>query len=105
MTRKQNASRVGTKKTIQLQEQNKRITKKSRLIGMLEAKGGATVEQMSSELGWKHHTTRAALTGLRRAGWDIALAKSGKGGAGSYSISKAVAGRASVSSKAAGASK
>jgi len=83
----------------------KRTTKKSRLIGMLKAKGGATVEHMSSELDWQHHTTRAALTGLRKAGFDIELVKPKSGGAGNYIISKAAAASATTSTISAGGSK
>lgn len=45
--------------------------KTDRLITMLQAEQGASIEEISSELGWLPHSTRAALTGLRKAGHDI----------------------------------
>ena len=46
-------------------------TKKARLIQMLTRKAGADVATISEKLGWQSHTTRAALTGLRKAGFEI----------------------------------
>lgn len=46
-------------------------TKTVRLIAMLQADGGANVEEISVALGWLPHSTRAALTSLRKAGHDI----------------------------------
>jgi|TARA_R110002072_G_scaffold44357_1_gene124249 hypothetical protein len=51
----------------------KPITKKARLIELLKAKNGVTVPAMATALGWLPHTTRAALTGLKKDG--IALQK------------------------------
>ena len=53
---------------------------------MLQAKGGATIAMMSEELGWQQHTTRAALTGLRKTGFDVVATKP-DGSAGRYRIS------------------
>ena len=38
-------------------------TKQARLIDMLRAPDGATVEEITSELGWQSHTVRGALAG------------------------------------------
>ncbi len=46
-------------------------TKRARLIGLLKAAGGAAVATLSADLGWQQHSTRAALTGLRKAGFTI----------------------------------
>lgn len=43
-------------------------TKKARLIELLKAKDGATVPAIAEALGWLPHTTRAALTGLKKDG-------------------------------------
>lgn len=43
-------------------------TKKARLIELLKAKDGVTVPAMATALGWLPHTTRAALTGLKKDG-------------------------------------
>ena len=49
-----------------------RITKKAQLIRMLSNKAGTDVKAVRKKLGWQNHTTRAALTGLRKAGYTIA---------------------------------
>lgn len=38
-------------------------TKQYKLIAMLQAKDGATVEEISAEFGWQNHTVRGALYG------------------------------------------
>ena len=48
-----------------------RITKKAQLIRMLSSKTGTDVVAVGKKLGWQNHSTRAALTGLRRAGYMI----------------------------------
>jgi len=63
-----------------------RITKKARLISFLSAKSGADAAAISKRLGWLPHTTRAALTGLRKAGYEIISVKPGHGKATRYRI-------------------
>jgi hypothetical protein len=46
-------------------------TKQSRLATLLERDEGATLDQMILLTGWLPHTTRAALTGLRKKGYAI----------------------------------
>ena len=41
------------------------------MIEMLRAKGGATLNALVEATGWLPHTTRAALTGLRKRGFSI----------------------------------
>ena len=48
-----------------------RITKKAQLIRMLSSKAGTDVVAVGKKLGWQNHTTRAALTGLGKAGYMI----------------------------------
>ena len=48
-----------------------KITKRDQLAGLLLRDEGATLDQMSAAMGWLPHTTRAALTGLRKAGYAI----------------------------------
>jgi len=38
---------------------------------MLSANGGATLDALIKATGWLPHTTRAALTGLRKRGYSI----------------------------------
>nr|MBA4769903.1 DUF3489 domain-containing protein [Sphingobium sp.] len=44
---------------------------------MLEREGGATLDELTSATSWLPHTTRAALTGLRKKGHDIDRRKRG----------------------------
>lgn len=41
------------------------------VISMLSKKGGATIDALIEATGWLPHTTRAALTGLRKRGFEI----------------------------------
>jgi predicted ArsR family transcriptional regulator len=68
--------------------QSKPLTKKAQLIRMLTRKAGADVATISEKLGWLPHTTRAALTGLRKAGFEIKLEKTGKGKPSCYRIAE-----------------
>jgi len=43
------------------------------VIAMLGQETGATIGEIASAMGWLPHTTRAALTGLRRRGYVFAL--------------------------------
>lgn len=44
---------------------------------MLSTKAGADVEAISNKLGWQSHTTRAAITGLKKAGYAVSREKEG----------------------------
>ena len=57
-------------------------SKKDRLISMLRRDGGTTIAEISASLGWQPHTTRAAITGLRKAGHKVETAKPEDGGSG-----------------------
>lgn len=61
-------------------------TKRARLIGLLKANGGADVATLSGALGWQQHSTRAALTGLRKAGFTIERTTPDGAGAATYRI-------------------
>lgn len=50
-------------------------TKKLRFIALLGRPDGATVADISADLGWLPHTTRAMLTGLRKQGKSIGKTK------------------------------
>ena len=63
-----------------------RVTKKAQLIRMLQGKTGSDIAAISKRLGWQTHTTRAALTGLRKAGFEIAATKSADGKLTRYRI-------------------
>jgi hypothetical protein len=46
-------------------------SKQALVIGMLSAKSGATLGALVDATGWLPHTTRAALTGLRKRGFMV----------------------------------
>ncbi len=48
-----------------------RNTKKQELIRLLGGKTGADVARLSDKLGWQQHSVRAAMTMLRKDGYDI----------------------------------
>ncbi len=54
-----------------------RVTKRARLIGFLSKDRGADVGSLSKRLGWLPHTTRSALSKLRKTGYVITSVKSG----------------------------
>ena len=54
-------------------------SKQALVISLLERKSGATLDEMVEATGWLPHTTRAALTGLRQKGFEIAKAKNADG--------------------------
>jgi hypothetical protein len=62
------------------------LTKKQQLIRMLSAKAGADITSLSAKLGWLPHTTRAALSGLKKAGHAIAVEKGAEGKPSRYRI-------------------
>lgn len=48
-----------------------KVTKRDQLAGLLVRDEGATLDQMIAATGWLPHTTRAALTGLKKVGYAI----------------------------------
>ncbi len=46
-------------------------TKQALVIGLLERKSGATIDEMVKATGWQPHSVRAALTGLRKRGIEV----------------------------------
>jgi hypothetical protein len=53
----------------------KRQTKATAVLALLNRPDGATLPELISATGWLPHTTRAALTGLRKKGHNIARSK------------------------------
>jgi len=60
-------------------QQSKPATKKAQLIRMLSRKAGADVAAISEKFGWLPHSTRAALTGLRKSGYELDAENPGNG--------------------------
>jgi hypothetical protein len=51
-------------------------SKLARVIALLERDRGATIAELIAATGWLAHTTRAALTGLRKRGYAVAIDRS-----------------------------
>ncbi|MBX7501669.1 DUF3489 domain-containing protein [Qipengyuania sp. YG27] len=64
----------------------KRETKIDKVIALLKRKQGATLDEMVKATGWLPHTTRAAMTGLKKKGHTIERDK--RGGMSCYRITK-----------------
>lgn len=73
MTTKTKADR--TRRTAPKKVHKPKDTKKAQLIWLLSAKAGADVAAISGKLGWQPHTTRAAITGLKKAGYEVTTEK------------------------------
>lgn len=54
-----------------------RETKIAKVIALLKRKDGATLDEIIGATGWLPHTTRAALTGLKKKGHTIERDKRG----------------------------
>jgi len=63
-----------------------RVTKKTQLIRMLSGKNGADATAISKKLGWLPHTTRAAITSLRKSGYQVETDSPGPGKPTRYRI-------------------
>lgn len=50
-------------------------TKQDRILELLRREQGATLNELTGATGWLPHTTRAALTGLRKKGMNIEKTK------------------------------
>ena len=66
-----------------------RTTKNATLITLLSTDNGADIAALSTALGWLPHTTRAALTRLRHAGYGLEAIAPPEGGARRYRIAAA----------------
>ncbi len=50
-------------------------SKQALVVSLLERESGATIDDLVGATGWLPHTTRAALTGLRRKGYALGKSK------------------------------
>jgi uncharacterized protein DUF3489 len=55
-------------------------SKMARLVELLQRSHGATILHLTEATGWLPHTTRAALTGLRKRGYVVVRERVGAGG-------------------------
>lgn len=67
-------TKPATKKTVA----EPRETKIGKVIALLQRNNGATLDEMVEATGWLPHTTRAALTGLKKKGHTIERDKRGE---------------------------
>jgi Protein of unknown function (DUF3489) len=63
-----------------------RGSKLGEVIALLSRNKGASIEELISATGWLPHTTRAALTGLRKRGYGVKRHKPGKSEVSTYRI-------------------
>jgi hypothetical protein len=63
-------------------------TKLAQVVELLQQDRGATINELIGTTGWLPHTTRAALTGLRKRGFTVALDRSNKERGSIYRIEK-----------------
>jgi hypothetical protein len=66
---------AGTNETSSSTPAAKADSKTARVIALLQRQEGASVDELVAETGWQSHTTRAALTGLRKKGHAISSEK------------------------------
>jgi predicted ArsR family transcriptional regulator len=66
-----------------------RVTKKQELIRLLKKKAGADIATLSARFGWQRHTTRAALSGLRKVGVELEKIEASDGKPTRYRIAEA----------------
>jgi hypothetical protein len=69
------AGDVGPPATASRSPAVKAESKTSRVIALLQRQEGVTLDELVEETGWQPHTTRAALTGLRKKGHVITSEK------------------------------
>jgi len=79
-----------------------RTTKQAVLIALLSEGAGASVPALAETLAWQNHTVRAALTGLRQKGHQLARTKDAAGTT-VYRITGQAGADAAVAATAAGA--
>ena len=82
MPRTQNAKSAATGRATPVveptAETNLPKTKSGQVLALLQRPDGATLAELISATNWKPHTTRAALTGLRKKGHAIVKGKRGE---------------------------
>lgn len=67
----------GDKPLPETEPPSRRASKIGTVLSLLQREEGATLDEMVTVTGWLPHTTRAALTGLRKKGHVIAKDKRG----------------------------
>ena len=65
-------------------------TKIGGIVDLLRRNEGATTDEMIAATGWLPHTLRAALTGLRKRGYEVERVRAGNGSSTAYRITSGV---------------
>ena len=71
--------------------QPKAGSKRNLILAMMQREGGATIGDLVAATGWLPHTTRAALTGLRKSGIAIARSRDPQTDTSVYRIEPSIA--------------
>jgi hypothetical protein len=88
--REQLASRLAVEASPEVRSTAPRAGSKLALVvELLQRDGGATIGDLAEATGWLSHTTRAAITGLRKRGYSVMRDKRDSGASG-YRISRAL---------------
>ena len=66
-------------------------SKRDRIVMMMQRRDGATIDDLMSATGWLPHTTRAALSGLRKKGFTIIRSRDPNDQSSFYKIGSPVA--------------
>ena len=66
-------------------------SKRNPILAMMQREGGATIDDLTAATGWLPHTTRAALTGLRKSGVSIERSRDAQADASVYRIEPSAA--------------
>lgn len=72
----------------------KRTSKTDQLVKLLKPQSGCDIAALSSKLGWQQHSTRAALSKLRKTGYAVEKLPPKKGSNSRYRITSGPAGPA-----------
>lgn len=74
-TASSNTAIVGSSSDASIAAPQTRPTKQAMVLGLLQKEGGALLSDIVDATGWLPHTSRAALTGLRKIGHAIVRCK------------------------------
>jgi Protein of unknown function (DUF3489) len=77
---------AGSSSTAHLSTSPRDGTKLARVICLLRRVHGVTLAELAAATGWLPHTTRAALTGLRKRGYEVTLDRTDKVRGSTYRI-------------------
>ena len=67
-------------------DQPKSGSKRALILTLMQREGGASLADLAAATGWLPHTTRAALTGLRKSGVAIVRSRDAQAASSVYRI-------------------